>query len=64
MVSALRVLLENRGYPSGVMVHTDQGSQYGAKSYLEMMKQYGLEASMSRRGNCWDNAVAESFLRH
>lgn len=62
VVSALRASLENRGYPSGVMVHTDQGSQYGAKSYLEMMKRYGLEASMSRRGNCWDNAVAESFF--
>lgn len=59
---ALESSLKNRGYPKGMMVHTDQGSQYGAKSFVQMMAKNELKGSMSRKGNCWDNAVAESFL--
>jgi len=44
------------------MVHSDQGSQYGSSDYLEFMKEHNLILSMSRRGNCHDNAVAESFF--
>jgi len=52
-----------RRRPTGkVLVHSDQGSQYGSQDYLAMMKEHGLEPSMSRRGNCLDNAVAESFF--
>jgi transposase InsO family protein len=46
----------------GLMVHSDQGVQYASGDYREMIKDYGLTQSMSRRGNCWDNAVAESFF--
>jgi len=45
-----------------VLVHSDQGSQYGSADYLAFMRENNLEPSMSRRGNCHDNAVAESFF--
>ena len=45
-----------------VLVHSDQGSQYGSADYLTFMKQHNLTPSISRRGNCHDNAVAESFF--
>ncbi|NQY25630.1 MAG: DDE-type integrase/transposase/recombinase [Piscirickettsiaceae bacterium] len=45
-----------------VMVHSDQGRQYSSADYLEFLKEHKLTPSMSRRGNCHDNAVAESFL--
>jgi len=46
----------------GTVVHTDQGSQYACKAYRRVLKRHGLRPSMSRKGNCWDNAVAESFF--
>ena len=46
-----------------VLVHSDQGSQYTSHDWNKFLKQHGLEASMSRRGNCHDNAVAESFFQ-
>ena len=45
-----------------VLVHSDQGSQYGSDDWLRFLRANNLEPSMSRRGNCWDNAVAESFF--
>ena len=52
-----------RRRPTGkVLVHSDQGSQYGSHDYLAFLEEHGLEPSMSRRGNCLDNAVAESFF--
>jgi len=51
-----------RGVISGLVVHSDQGSQYGSYDWLRFCKQHNLEPSMNRRGNCWDNAVAESFF--
>jgi putative transposase len=49
--------------PKGeVLVHSDQGSQYGSSDYLAFMKANNLKPSMSRCGNCHDNAVAESFF--
>ena len=47
---------------STVIIHLDQGSQYGSDDWLRFLKANNLEPSMSRRGNCWDNAVAESFF--
>jgi putative transposase len=47
---------------AGLIMHTDRGNQYGADSYLRLLTQYGMQPSMSRKGNCWDNAVAESFF--
>ena len=59
---ALNAALITRSYPRGVIIHTDRGSQYCAHSFRQILKQYDLKQSMSRKGNCWDNAVAESFF--
>lgn len=59
---ALQAAILTRGKPEGVMVHSDQGVQYASKDYRSLISQYQLTQSMSRRGNCWDNAVAESFF--
>lgn len=45
-----------------VLLHSDQGSQYIGSNYQDLLSDLNLDASMSRRGNCWDNAVAESFF--
>jgi len=58
---ALMMALWRRGFPRGVLCHSDRGSQYCSEDYQKMLKSYGLICSMSRKGNCWDNAVAESF---
>lgn len=57
----LNEALEKRGHPKGVMIHSDQGSVYSSYAYQKRMKEKHLISSMSRRGNCWDNAVIESF---
>ncbi|NOX14928.1 MAG: IS3 family transposase [Epsilonproteobacteria bacterium] len=59
---ALFMALKTRNPKSGLMWHTDRGSQYAADSHRELLKSYGIIQSMSRRGNCYDNAVAESFF--
>jgi putative transposase len=51
-----------RRRPHRTIIHTDQGSQYGSDDWRRFCLTNHLEPSMSRRGNCWDNAVAESFL--
>lgn len=45
-------------------IHSDQGSHYTSPRYQKLLKEYGLDQSMSRRGNCWDNAPQESFFGH
>jgi putative transposase len=59
---ALNAALINRGKPKGVMIHTDRGSQYCAKTFKKIIKDQHLVQSMSRKGNCWDNAVATKLL--
>jgi putative transposase len=59
---ALSMALYQRQPAAGLIMHTDRGSQYGADSYRQLLRQHGIEPSMSRMGNCWDNAVAESFF--
>jgi putative transposase len=59
---ALMMALWRRGFPRGVLCHSDRGSQYCSEDYQEMLKTHGLICSMSRKGNCWDNACAESFF--
>jgi putative transposase len=51
-----------RRKPRGGIIHSDQGTQYGSDARKRFCKSNGLEPSMSRKGNCWDNAVAESFF--
>jgi transposase InsO family protein len=59
---ALAMAICQRQPEAGLIMHTDRGSQYGADSYRQLLRQHGIEPSMSRKGNCWDNAVAESFF--
>ena len=59
---ALLMAIWNRKPSKGLIVHSDQGSQYISDAYLLLLKTWGIKPSMSRRGNCWDNAVAESFF--
>ena len=62
VVNALRSALLRRKMPKGVIIHSDRGSQYCAKDYQAMVRRYGLRCSMSAKGNCYDNACAESFF--
>jgi len=62
VINALLMAVWSRQPADTVLVHSDQGSQYGSADYLAFMKANNLEPSMSRRGNCHDNAVAESFF--
>lgn len=48
--------------PKKALIHSDQGSQYGSDAWRRFCRSHNLEPSMSRRGNCWDNAVVESFF--
>jgi len=59
---ALMMALWRRNFPRGVIFHSDRGSQYCSFDYQKMLTAYGLLSSMSRKGNSWGNAVAESFF--
>jgi putative transposase len=61
VMDALRMAVERRKPGEGLIHHSDRGSQYASNEYRELLKDYGMVCSMSRKGNCWDNAVAESF---
>jgi putative transposase len=60
--NALTMALWRRKMPSGVIVHSDRGSQYCSKDYQALIARHGLQCSMSAKGNCYDNACAESFF--
>jgi putative transposase len=62
-LDALLMAVWRRKPTATVMVHSDQGSQYTSHDWQDFLKSHGLKASMSRRGNCHDNAVAESFFQ-
>ena len=59
---ALTMALINRNPPKGLIWHTDRGSQYASYEHKDLLQKHGIIQSMSRIGNCWDNAVAESFF--
>ena len=60
--NALMMALWRRNFPKGVLCHSDRVSQYCSYDYQRMLSKNELICSMSRKGNCWDNAVAESFF--
>ena len=60
--NALLMALQHRNPPKGLIWHTDRGSQYASYAHKELCQKHGIIQSMSRKGNCWDNAVAESFF--
>lgn len=59
---ALKMAIWQRKPKRGLIVHSDRGSQYASYEYRKLLKMYGYVGSMSRKGDCWDNAVAESFF--
>jgi len=61
-LNALEMAVQRRHPGRGLMHHSDRGCQYTSADYLKVLHELGVEVSMSRRGNCWDNAVAESFF--
>ena len=63
VLKALLMAVWRRKPPPGVLVHSDQGSQYTGGEWKNFLNDHKLECSMSRRGNCYDNAVAESFFQ-
>lgn len=60
--NALQMAISRRGVSKGLIWHTDRGSQYACNEHKKLLKKYKITQSMSRKGNCWDNAVAESFF--
>ena len=60
---ALDMAWEQRGRPKNVTFHSDQGSQYGSRKFRQKLWRYRITQSMSRRGNCWDNAPMERLFR-
>jgi putative transposase len=63
VLKALMMALWKRKPAPGLIIHSDQGSQYTGHEWQKFIKDHGLVCSMSRRGNCHDNAVAESFFQ-
>jgi transposase InsO family protein len=66
ILELVKMLLENHGdeLKTDTLIHSDQGCQYTSNSFVELLRDGGLRQSMSRRGNCWDNAPQESFFGH
>ncbi len=58
----VRMAIQQRNPHAGLFWHTDSGSQYASYAYKELLKEHEIVQSMRRKGNCWDNAVSESFF--
>ena len=61
-LEALRMAIATRRPSAGLIHHSDRGSQYASDAYQDALAQHGFTCSMSRKGNCWDNSVVESFF--
>lgn len=59
---ALKMAIGQRHTSAGLIIHSDQGVQYASSQCQDLIKEHGFISSMSRKGNCWDNSVAESFF--
>jgi transposase InsO family protein len=62
-LTALRMALSRRVVQAGLVHHSDRGSQYASNEYTDLLKANGIDISMSRKGNPWDNAACESFMK-
>jgi transposase InsO family protein len=62
-LAALRMALSRRVVEAGLVHHSDRGSQYASNDYTDLLQAHGIEISMSRKGNPWDNAACESFMK-
>jgi transposase InsO family protein len=61
ITQAMKMATAARGVTPGLIIHSDRGSQYRSTNYVNYLERLGVKRSMSRKGNCWDNAVMESF---
>ena len=61
--AALEMAIGRRQPPPGLLHHSDQGSQYASQAYQVLLQRHQMRCSMSRKGNCWDNAVVERVFR-
>lgn len=64
VINTLKKALQKEMVTDGLVLHSDQGYQYTSQSYFTLTKEYNISPSMSRRGNCWDNAPMENFFGH
>lgn len=62
-IDSLNMALNSRRIENGLLHHSDQGSQYSSDRFISVMKNHNITCSMSRKGSCYDNAVAESFFK-
>jgi putative transposase len=62
-LTALRMALSRRRLQPGLVHHSDRGSQYASNEYTDLLQAHGIQISMSRKGNPWDNAACESFMK-
>ena len=62
VIKALKMALKTRRPQGCLVAHSDRGSQYASVEYQDLLKLNGITCSMSRKGNCWDNSVVESFF--
>ena len=62
-LAALRMALSRRSFGPGLVHHSDRGVQYASNEYTELLKENEIQISMSRKGNPWDNAACESFMK-
>ena len=63
VLTALEKAAKNRSFNDNMIFHSDRGIQYACRAMVNTLKSYHITQSMSRKGNCWDNAVAESFFK-
>jgi transposase InsO family protein len=63
VIPAILMASRSRSFKKGMIFHSDRGVQYASTNTVNVLKSFGIERSMSRKGNCWDNAVAESFFK-
>ena len=63
VIDALRMAIKARTPGPGLVHHSDRGSQYASRKFRALLDEHEMLASMSRKGDCWDNAVMESFYR-
>ncbi len=62
-VTAIKMAVKNRGVKKGLIFHSDRGVQYACEEFRAVLRKNNITQSMSRKANCWDNAVAESFFK-
>lgn len=63
VIPAILMASKRRQFKEGMIFHSDRGVQYASKNTVNLLQSFGMRQSMSRKGNCWDNAVAESFFK-